>query len=53
MRETGTGQQVAQLHDRYMMTMTNFTEVVGWIFKIYFNFYVLLKVHLGIILVND
>jgi hypothetical protein len=22
MRETGTGQQVAQLHDRYMMMMT-------------------------------
>jgi hypothetical protein len=23
MRETGTGQQVAQLHDRYMMMMRN------------------------------
>jgi hypothetical protein len=31
MRETGTGQQVAQLHDRYMMMMTLFRIIFDYL----------------------
>jgi hypothetical protein len=37
-RKTGTGQQVAQLHDRYMMMMTNLFQMEEVNVRSYFSF---------------